>query len=61
MRGRNIKSDKNGTIELDLTGLNDLLPGTIYDVSADVGFVTDLWYNPWAEEEHLLSFTTFGG
>lgn len=62
MRGKNIRTDFQGQVVLSLEGLDDLLPGTTYDLICQLGCLTDLSYNPWGPvEAGFLYFTTFGG
>lgn len=62
MRGRNIKTDFEGVVELNLDHLDELLPGTTYDLIGELGCLTDLSYNPWGPvDAGYLYFTTYGG
>lgn len=62
MRGRNIKTDFKGIVELNLEKLDNLLPGTTYDLIGELGCLTDLSYNPWGPVgTGYLYFTSFGG
>lgn len=64
MRGKNIKTDFDGVIELNLEGLPDdkLRPGVTYDIVGELGCLTDLAYNPWGPvDAGYLFFTTYGG
>ncbi|XP_053991153.1 uncharacterized protein LOC128883142 [Hylaeus volcanicus] len=59
-RGQSIKAFMNETVLIDLSDVYILSPGTVYQVTVYVGFVTDLWYNYWDEEGVILTFTTYG-